>query len=104
QPGKHGSNVHGDEGSRASRKYHTLVVGDLGYIDVLPALYLLRPPCHGQGCSKRYRLQVIHVHVTGEGHHVAELVDLAHGFIQDGGDNATVRMTGRPLITPCKFE
>jgi hypothetical protein len=102
--GKHSGRVDGDELSRASRQHLTLIVSDLGQVGVLAAVRMLVAGGDDQGFPQRNRLEILHVHRPGQSDHFAELVDFAHGLIQDRGDYAAVGMSGRPLIAARQLE
>ena len=48
---------------------------------------------------KRNRFKVFDRHLFGQRDHVAELVYLAHGIVEDGGDDPAMAMAGRSRIT-----
>ena len=50
---------------------------------------------HAQGPVQRHRLQVVDGHLGSQRHHVPELIDLAHGFVEDDRDDAAVAVSGR---------
>ena len=62
--------------------------------------HLLLASGNGESCAQRHGLEVLHIHVLGQGDYIAQLVYLAHGFIKDGGDNASVRVSGRAGEAP----
>ena len=51
-----------------------------------------------QRLAQRNRLEIFNLHRLGKRHHRAQLVDFAHGFIENGGDDAAVSVSRRPLI------
>src|SRR6266851_1883756 len=73
-------------------------------VGMFPPVHLLFAPRHRQHMVQRDRPLVFDVHGFRQRQHVAQLVDLAHGFIQDGCDNAAMRMPRRPLITRAQIE
>src|SRR5215471_2650404 len=54
--------------------------------------------------SQGNRLQILHFHFFGKSDDVAEFVHLTHGFVEDGGNDAAVRVSGRALISFGEFE
>src|SRR5580692_3606060 len=64
----------------------------------------LLPPLGDQRFVQWNRLQVGHVHGAGEADSIVQLVELTHGFVEDGGDDAAVRMLGRPDELPFETE
>ncbi len=95
---KHLHRINGDKYAVAARQNFALFVGYFRDIGVFLAIHMLCLPGDDQGLSQRYRPEILNVHLSGEGNYVVELVYLAHGFIQDGGDDAAMRMAGRTLI------
>jgi hypothetical protein len=53
---------------------------------------------------ERYGLEILDCHLFGEGDHVVKLVHLAHGVVEDGGDNAAVAVAGRSGIALAEAE
>ena len=49
-------------------------------------------------------LQVFDGHFFGQGDYVAELVYLAHGVVEDGGDDAAMAMAGRAGVALAEAE
>src|ERR1039458_2787036 len=79
-------------------------VQDLGHIDVLPSLYLNLARFHAQRLFQRHRLQVVHGHLGSHRHHMTQFVHLAHGFVEDGRDNAAVAVSRRSGVAPAQAE
>lgn len=48
--------------------------------------------------------QVFHRHFLGERDYVAQLVYLAHGIVEDAGDNASVAVAGRAGVAVAEVE
>jgi hypothetical protein len=57
-----------------------------------------------QVCVNQYGLQVFHGKFRGYRSHAAKTVDLAHHFIENGGDNSAVDEAGAALIFRAKPE
>jgi len=53
---------------------------------------------------KRNGFQVFDGHLAGEGDDVMEFVDLAHGVVEDGGDDASVAVAGRSGVAFAEAE
>src|ERR1019366_9564815 len=58
------------------------------------------PSFDNERFEQRYRLQVGDFHLTRQGNQTVQLVYLAHGFVEDGGDDASVGMGWRPDKAP----
>ena len=71
------------------------LVQDFGLVDVLAAVDADFPALDAQRFLQRDGLQVFDGHFFGHRDHVAQLVDLAHGVVEDGGDDAAVAVAGR---------
>ena len=59
---------------------------------------------YAQGLVQRDGLQIFDGHFFGEGDDVVELVDLAHGVVEDGGDDAAVAVAGRSGVAFAEAE
>src|ERR1017187_2925192 len=79
-------------------------VQDLGHVDVLPALHLYLARFHAQRLFQRHRLQVVYGHLGSHRHHMTQFVHLAHGFVEDGRDNAAVAVSRRSGVAPAQVE
>src|SRR4051794_24313061 len=65
--GEHPGRVYGDEQTAASRQDLSLVVQDLGNIDVLASADGALPPFDYQTLTQGHELQIFHVHRLGDG-------------------------------------
>src|SRR5258708_23613391 len=90
--------------SLAARQHFPFLVQDLGHIGVLPALHLNFARFHAQGPVQRHRLQIIHRNLGSQSHYLTQFVHLAHGFIEDGRDDAAVAVSGRSGVTLAQAE
>jgi len=52
----------------------------------------------GQVCTERDRAQVVDLHVPRQGDQVQWPVQLAHGFVEQSGDDAAVHIAWRSLV------
>ncbi len=57
-----------------------------------------------QGFVQRDGLDVFDGHFRGDGDDVAEFVELAHGVVEDGGDDAAVAVSGRAGVAFAQAE
>jgi hypothetical protein len=64
-------------------------------ICVLASLHAHLSRLHPQRFIQRHRPEIVHRNPRGQSYDLAQLVYFAHGFIQDGGDNASMRVSGR---------
>src|SRR5580700_7941314 len=64
----------------------------------------LLPPLGDQRFVQWNRLQVGHVHGAGEADSIVQFVELTHGFVEDGGDDAAVRVLRRSDKLPFETE
>src|SRR5271163_1034638 len=92
---EHALGIDRDEQALAAREHFPFFVENLGHVDVLAALQLDLARFHSQWLLQRHRLQILHGHLGGHRHHVAQFIHFAHGFIEDGRDDAAVAVSGR---------
>ena len=86
--------VDGDEEAAAAGQDFILFVENFGHIDVLAAVDLDLARFDTQRLMERHWLQILHGHFGRERDHLVQLVHLAHGFVEDGGDDAAVAVSG----------
>ena len=101
---EHGRRVDGDEDTVALGEDFSGFVADLGGVDVNASVDFLFPSDDGQVGVQGDRAHVVDLHGFGEGDDFAEFVHFAHGFIEDGGDDAAVAVSGRALVALRKLE
>ena len=101
---EHFFGIDGDEGSAAAGQDFAVFVHDLGFVDVNAALDTDFPALDVQRLVQWYGLEVLDSHLFGEGDDVVEFVDLAHGIVKDGRDDATVAVAGRSGIALAEAE
>src|SRR5215472_3821263 len=101
---EHTSRIDSDERSGTACQDFALVADDLGDVHKLTPRHALRSANDGELLAERYWLEVFHVHRAGQGQDVAEFVHLAHGFIQDRGDDSTMSMSWRSLVAAGELE
>ena len=103
-PGEDLFRIDGNKGGRATGQDFVTGVPDLAGVGVPAPFDALLLGSDGKRLAQRNRLEVFNLHGTGESQHVAEFIHLAHGFIQDGGDDSTMRVSRRPGEAARKFE
>ena len=59
---------------------------------------------HAQRFVQWHRLKVLDRHLACESDDVVELVHLAHGVVEDGGDDASVAVSGRASVAFAEAE
>src|SRR5437868_10298990 len=94
---KHLCRIDSDKQTATARQYLSLFVQDLRHIHVLAPAHRALASLDYQTLSERDELQIFHLHRLGDGDHRAQLIDLAHGLIEDGRDDASMGMPRRPL-------
>jgi len=92
--GKHFFRIDRNERAGTARQNFAVGIADFSKVDVPPSVHALLRTSDGKRLAQRHGLEIFDFHGPGKRQHVAELVHLAHGLIQDGGDNAAVRVTG----------
>ena len=101
---EHFFGVDGDEDAAAAGEDFILLVEDFGDVDVLAAVDADFPALDAQRFVERDGLEVFDRHLFGEGDDVVELVYLAHGVVEDGGDDAAVAVAGRSGVALAEAE
>ena len=101
---EHFFGVDGDEGTAAAGEDFIFFVEDFGGVDVLAAVDADFPALDAQRFVQRDGLEIFDGHLFGEGNDVVELVDLAHGIVEDAGDDAAVAVAGRSGVTLAEAE
>src|SRR3954469_18841090 len=76
-----------DEQAAATGQDLSLIVQNLGNVHVLASADGALSPFHYQTLAQGHELQIFHVHGLGDGDDRAQLVHLAHGLVEDGGDD-----------------
>ena len=69
-----------------------------------PALYGHSAGLDAQGLVQGNGPKIMDSHLRGDGGDAVEFVDLAHGIIEDGGNNSSVTMAGRTGVTVVELE
>ena len=87
--------VDGDEDTAAAGQDFAFLIEDFGGIDVLSAVHADFSAFDPQRLLQRDGLQVFHRHLFRDRNHVAQLIRLAHGVVEDGGDDAAMAVAGR---------
>jgi hypothetical protein len=103
-PRKHLLRINGDKCPGAAGQNFTLSIADFCNVDMSASVHALFRTGDGERLSQRHGLEILDFHGSGERQHVAKLVHLAHGFIQDRGDNAAVSIAGRPGVFARQLE
>src|ERR1019366_8801294 len=70
------------------------LVSDLSGSKMLSPIDPNLPAFGDERLGERHRPDVIHLHGCGDCNDIAQLADLAHGFVEDGGDDAAMRVRG----------
>jgi len=101
---EHFVGVDGNEQGSALGQDFAFLVEDLGDVDVLASFYFFLARLDAQRFVQRDGLEVVDGHLGGNGDDVAQLVHLAHGFVEDGGDDAAVGVPGRAGVALAEAE
>src|SRR5258708_3454157 len=102
--GEHFFGVDGDEGTTAAGQDFVLFVENFGGVDVGASFYFYFAAFDAQGRLQGDWLQIFDGHLSGEGYYMMQLVHLAHGVVEDAGDDATVAVAGRSGVPPAEAE
>jgi len=103
-PGKQLFRIDSNKRGRATGQDFVVGIPDLACVRVPAPVNALLLGSDSEHLPQRNGLEVLDFHGTGEGQHVTEFVHLAHGFVQDGGDNAAVRVPRRPGVFTRQLE
>src|ERR1017187_2124405 len=95
--GEHALGIDLDERSRAGGQHFPCLVSDLSGSKMLPPVYADLPAFGDERLGERHRPDVIHLHGCGDCNDIAQLADLAHGFVEDSGDDAAMRVRRWPF-------
>lgn len=90
-----------EQAASAGENFIFLVV-DFRGVDVFTSLDFQLKRFDAQGSVKRDRLQIVDRDLGGESNDVTALVDLAHGLVEDGGDDAAMAVSRRSGVTLAK--
>ena len=103
-PGKHLLRIDCDKSPSAAGQDFTFFIFDLSRVDMPATVHALFVRSYRERLSQGNRPQIFNFHGSGKRQHIAELIHFAHGFIQNGGNNAAVRMSWRPGVSARKLE
>jgi hypothetical protein len=96
--------VESDEETFAASEDSSIQKLELSLMEELAAF----APQMGAGEDKRLvnrgRAEIVDLHVTGHGEGIQRAVELAHGFIHEGGDDASVDVAGRAFMKARELE
>jgi len=92
---EHFFRVDGDEEAAAAGEDLSFLVEDFGDIGMLAAVHGFFARFDAQRLVEGDGLEIVDGHLDGDGDNVAELIDLAHGLVEDGGDDASMAVAGR---------
>src|ERR1019366_8939314 len=98
--GEHAMRIDLDELRRTARQHLSFSIANLRGPVMLAAVDAHLPSFDNERFEQRYRLQVGDFHLTRQGNQTVQLVYLAHGFVEDGGDDASVSMGWGPDKAP----
>jgi hypothetical protein len=102
--GKHSFGVDGDEDAAAAGQDLILFVEDFGYVNMAASPDLELASLDAQRLMQGYWLEVLDRHFAGEGDDVTQLIYLAHGVVEDAGDDAAVAVAGRSAVALAEAE
>jgi hypothetical protein len=102
--GEHFFGVDGDEDAAAAGEDFVIFVQDFGGVDVGTSALFDFAAFDTEGFVERNGLEIFDGHFAGESDDVVEFVDLAHGVVEDTGDDASVAVAGRSGIAFAEAE
>src|SRR4051812_10915518 len=102
--GEHPLGVDCNELPGAAGEHFPTLISYLGDVVVRAASHGTIAAFGDEHLPERHRTQVLNLHFARQGDDVAQLVRFTHGFVEDGGDDASVRMAGRSDVLLRKLE
>src|SRR5438045_760273 len=87
--------THFDKQALAVSQDRSGIVKDAGLGPMLAAFVMVDAAFEANGRTAENRAPVVHLHVTCHTYHVAGADGLAHGFVEQGGDDAAVEKAAR---------
>ncbi len=88
----------GDEHALTASEYGAIGELEFGFMEQLAALPAQMGADEDEGLVERGRAKVIDLHMPSHGEDIERAVELAHGFIHESGDDASVDITGWPFM------
>ena len=85
----------GDEDRFAGGEGVAGSVGDLRFAEVAAAVVFDVARGESERDGQGHGAQILHLHLPGHGKNVAGAVRFAHGFVEEGGDDASMGVAGR---------
>ena len=101
---EHFFGIDGDEDAAAAGQDFAPFVQDFGGIDVGAAALFDFAAFDSERFVQRDGLEIFDGHFTGEGDDMMQLVDLAHGVVEDAGDDAAVAVAGWSGVATAQTE
>jgi hypothetical protein len=96
--------INHDKNAPALGQHFSFRVPDFCQMREPPSALRELPRFDTQRGLKRYRLQVIDADFRGHGSDPAELIQFAHGVVEDGGDDSTVTISRWTGVAPSQPE
>ncbi len=90
--------VDDEEDAFGAREGGAVRVDEFGGVEELPAFASKMAAGEGERHVKRGWAEVVDLHVAGHREDVERSIELRHGLIHEGGDDASVDVSGRPLV------
>jgi len=94
--------VNDHEDAAAAGENRSLVIEDLGSAAKSAAAPADLSGFNPQWLMERHWPQILDRHAGGGGGKIAQFVQLAHGIVENGGDNSTMAVSGRAGVTPAQ--
>ena len=94
----------GDEHALTASEYGAIGELEFGFMEQLSALTAQMGADEDQWLVKRGGAKVIDLHMPSHGEDIERAVELAHGFVHESGDDASVDITGRPFMQASELQ
>jgi len=102
--GEHFFWVDSDEDAATAGQDFALFVQDFGGVHVGASFLFYLAAFDAERLVQRDGLEIFDGHFTSEGDDMMQLVDLAHGVVEDAGDDAAVAVAGWSGVTAAEAE
>jgi hypothetical protein len=96
--------INGDEDPSATGEHLTLLVEDFGNVDMTASVHGLFARFDAERLIEGNGFEILDGHLDRHGDDVAKLVHLAHAFVEEGGDDASMAVARRSGVTFAEAE
>jgi hypothetical protein len=77
---------------------------DFGLVEELSSFAVQVAACEYERLEERDGLEVVDLHVPGDGEDIERAIDLAHSLVEKSGDDASVDIAGWTFVEAVELE